>query len=91
MTEERRAYLRSRRPFTPGIGRVYTGAGSSGTYRCIDSWCREAILQNLRSGWTFLAHGIGCYADGAIDWDYSTGGSFAKMPEKEEGEVWRES
>lgn len=79
MTREK---LRTRRPFTPGIGRVYTGAGSSGTYRCIDSWYCEAVLQNIRSGWTFFAHGIGRYDDGTIDWDYSTGGSFLRKEEK---------
>ena len=86
MTEERRAYLRTRRSFTPSRGRVYTGANGSGTFRCIDSWYQEAVLQNIRSGWTFFAHGVGCYADGAIDWDYSTGGAFVKV---KEGESWQ--
>jgi hypothetical protein len=35
-----------------------------------------AILANIRSGWTFAAHGIHGHEDGRIDWDYSTEGRF---------------
>lgn len=36
----------------------------------------SAVFQNVNSGWTFTAHGLGIYNDLTIDWDYSTGGRF---------------
>ena len=78
MTREK---LRTRRPLTPTVGRIYRNE-AGGDFRCIDSWREEAVLQNIQSGWTFFAHGIGRYDDGTIDWDYSTGGSFMGKEEK---------
>lgn len=69
-----------REGFTPKTGEVYENQGG-GTYRCLwgrtGAGCREAKMQNVKSGWTFIAHGCGIYEDGRIDWDYSTGGHFA--------------
>ena len=36
-------------------------------------------MKNIKSGWTFMAHGIGIYIDSRIDWDYSTGGRFEEV------------
>lgn len=36
-------------------------------------------MVNVLSGWSFLAHGVGIYPDGRIDWDYSTDGRFTKF------------
>ena len=36
----------------------------------------NAELRNIRSGWTFTAHGTNMYEDGTIDWDFSTHGRF---------------
>ena len=33
-------------------------------------------MTNVKTGWTFRAHGIVQYEDGSIEWDYSTGGYF---------------
>ena len=38
----------------------------------------SAKLQNVVSGWTFTAQGVNMYADGTIDWDFSTDGHFVK-------------
>lgn len=62
-------------------GRVYTHRSLvAGKFRCIkgDSY---PVLQNIRSGWTLTAHGVGMYEDGTIDWDYSTNGRFTPLPE----------
>ena len=40
------------------------------------------VLQNLFTGWTFIAHGIILYHDGKVEWDFSTEGRF-------EEEVWQ--
>lgn len=75
-----RAYYDTRKPYNPKHGYIYTNEGG-GEYIC-QSWANQggvAIMQNTRSGWCFVAHGVGIYEDGQIDWDYSTGGSFAKV------------
>lgn len=38
----------------------------------------KATFERLSDGWTLIAHGVHFYEDGTIDWDYSTGGYFAK-------------
>ena len=51
--------------------------------KCIDDGKSGFIncyyVQNIKSGWTFYAHGVhiyeGQYVD-SIDWEYSTGGHF---------------
>ena len=77
MTKE---YRDSRKAFWPEAGGVYENEGG-GIFRCLklSSWNGTAQMQNVRSGWTFDAHGVGIYKDGLIEWDYSTGGFFAEM------------
>lgn len=71
---------KTRTPFSPEPGKVYELASPSGgrfycesrpSGRLFDAW-----MINVRSGWFFLAHGVGIYPDGRIDWDYSTAGQF---------------
>lgn len=83
MTEEKKAYYRSRQAFEPEAGGAYENEGG-GTFRCLKSyrWLYDrstAVMQNVKSGWTFTAHGIGIYKDGRIDWDYSTDGHFGEV------------
>lgn len=69
-----------RTPFTPEIGKTYENEGG-GTYRCLrreDDWT-SYTMQNVSSGWTLIAHGIGIYEDGKIDWDWSSGGHFEEV------------
>lgn len=68
----------NRKPFKPIQGNTYTNRGDANAkYLCIQD-CDLSIMQNVSSGWTFIAHGVGIYEDGTIDWDYSTGGHFRK-------------
>ena len=70
----------TRKSFTPGIGEVYALYGGKGQkYRVLGiEGMATAKLQGVTSYWTFIAHGIGRYDDGSIDWDFSTGGYFTK-------------
>ena len=72
-----REYRDSRKAFRPEVGGVYENQGG-GIFRCLKSGRDRSKMQNVRSGWTFQAHGVGVYADGRIDWDYSTGGVFVE-------------
>lgn len=61
-------------------GEVYHNRGG-GDFRCVTPpWMQypagEGRMQNVKTGWTFRAHGIVQYADGTIEWDYSTRGYF---------------
>ena len=76
-------YIRSRTPFSPEPGKIYENEGG-GRFLCEGRWhlARGAHwMINIVSGWRFLAHGCGIYADGRIDWDYSTDGRFETPPE----------
>ena len=65
-----------REKYIPKAGSIYENAGG-GSFKCIKtSYNGEALMRNIRSGWTFIAHGIGIYPDGKIDWDWSRGGAF---------------
>jgi hypothetical protein len=67
----------SRQPYTPKLGYFYLNQGDGATYKCIaKSFSDTYVFQNVRSKWTFEAHGIGMYKDLSIDWDYSTNGFF---------------
>jgi len=70
-----------RTKFTPERGKVYKNHGG-GEFQCLDSDPRfmpgDAFMKNTASGWSFKARGCGIYEDGTIDWDYSTGGFFAR-------------
>ena len=74
----KKEYYATRKPFHPEHGVVYENDGG-GMYECT-SWKNDdtdtALFRNVKSCWHFVAHGIGIYADGKIDWDYSTSGSF---------------
>lgn len=54
----------------PDTGLYYHGGGSSNT---------SAVMQNIKSGWTFTAKGIIQYVDGTIEWDHSVGGRFEEV------------
>ncbi len=70
-----------RTKFMPEQGKRYTNAGG-GTFLCLRSEPNgEAVMQNVKSLWTFEAHGCGIYEDGTMDWDYSTGGHFERFEE----------
>lgn len=72
-----KAYYESRKPFTPDFGEIYENEGG-GRYECIDREAthKRAMMQNVKTGWTFIAVRIGIYEDGKIDWDYQTDGAF---------------
>lgn len=75
-----------RTPFSPEVGQIYSLASESGgefyCERLQHGSAFNAWLVNVRSGWRFLAHGVGIYPDGRIDWDYSTDGRFTKFMEE---------
>lgn len=61
-------------------GEVYRNRNGK-DYRCMTLTCLpykegEERMQNVKTGWTFRAHGVQTYEDGTIEWDYSTGGYF---------------
>jgi len=68
-----------RKRFTPTPGITYRNEGG-GSYECISvsPFTGDACMRNIKSGWTFDAHGIGVYPDGSIDWDWSKNGYFAE-------------
>ena len=35
-----------------------------------------AYMERVKDGWSLTAHGVIQYADGAIEWNYSTGEHF---------------
>ena len=54
--------------------------GTASVYKCLSTNSDgTALLANVYSGWTFLAHDIVRYDDGSIEWGYSTGGHFAEV------------
>lgn len=75
--------LIGRTPFSPEVGKVYPLASTTGgLYLCQglrSSSMFDAWMVNVASGWAFLAHGVGIYPDGRIDWDYSTEGHFSSQ------------
>lgn len=50
------------------------------TYQCIaptdEPFC--AVMENVKSGWRFVAHRIVVYPDGYIEWACSTSGRFVR-------------
>ena len=70
-------FAKKREKFTPKAGEIYRNQGG-GTFRCLRSGYStgNATMQNVKSGWTFSAHGCGIYEDGTMDWDYSTSGTW---------------
>lgn len=63
-------------PFLPEVGAVYENHGG-GTFRCLrNKGGTTAVMQNVKSGWTFTAHECRRYGNGTIEWNWSTGGRF---------------
>lgn len=75
---DKRKYYKTRRRFQPEVGEIYENEGG-GRFECISAGPFTAIMRNEASDWTVVAHGLGIYQDGRIDWDYSTGGFFASF------------
>lgn len=62
--------------FIPKVGTTYRNK-DGGEYKCVGTKSSgDAWMQNMASGWTFLAHYIVMYDSGAIEWDYSSDGFF---------------
>lgn len=70
--------MKKRWKYDPETGEKYQAHGG-GEFVCLDARGRNAIMQNLKSGWTFLAHQVHVYKDGSIDWNWSTGGTFKEV------------
>ena len=64
-----------RQMITPEQGKIYKNKGG-GEFLCLRNYTYDAMMKNVKSGWTFMAHGVQQYEDGTIEWDYSTGGRF---------------
>ena len=64
-------------------GKVYQNRGG-GRYLCRKNLSTGAVVQSMGSGWTCIAHGTQIYADGTIEWDWSTQIGFAPLPEGKE-------
>lgn len=71
--------MRGREKFVPKVGAVYENHGG-GKFRCLRSYGYNADMQNVKSGWTFLAHVCRMYDTGKIDWEWSSGGRFLEVP-----------
>ena len=74
----------------PVAGQIYRSR-SGGEYRCTgntlymsDEQQRRALslgdhvayMERVKDSWSLSAHGVIQYADGTIEWNYSTGGHF---------------
>lgn len=68
-----------KRRFRPVPGETYENHGG-GVFRCLKVFGRRSrwsgVMQNIESGWTFVAKDILRYPDGRIEWMYSTQGHF---------------
>ncbi len=74
---------------TPEVDKIYENKGG-GTFKClsIDEEMslssngvsgKSAVMQNVTTGWTLLAHGVNLYENGKIDWEFSTQGRFEPL------------
>lgn len=65
--------------FDPIPGEIYDNHNGQ-TYQCIapagEPHC--AVMENVKSGWRFVAHRIHLFPDGCIEWGCSTSGRFAR-------------
>ena len=66
-------------------GMVYRLHGEKSQFECLHQLYGSFYspqhtyrLFNVKSGWSFIAHGVNMYEDGSIDWDFSTDGYFAE-------------
>lgn len=73
-----RLWLREKITLTHGKAYRLHGDTAGGEYICTSCGYagENAVLTRKSDGWTFVAHGVGQYEDGSVDWDYSTGGQF---------------
>lgn len=67
------------RPFTPVPGNFYDNHNGQ-TYQCIAFGPEpdSAVMENVKSGWRFVAHRIYQFEDGCIEWGCSTSGRFVR-------------
>ena len=72
-----RDFLESRKPFCPDYGEFYQALNGQ-VFECVDPAPKISgtILQNVKTGWRFVAKGVGIYENGKIDWDYSQSGHY---------------
>lgn len=76
--------MQNRPAFKPQYLSIYDNQGG-GTFRCVDRQPRQtgkswnAMMQNVKSGWTFMAKDIRIWSDGKIDWGWSVGGHFEEV------------
>lgn len=76
MNKHDRTYYDTRTTFHPIPGELYQNEGG-GLYRCIGHTSDGGhVFRNAASRWQCTCYGVGQYADGAIDWDYSLHGCF---------------
>ena len=45
-------------------------------WRAVNLGEHQAAMVRMSDGWSFTAHGLHQYEDGAVEWNYSTGGAF---------------
>lgn len=66
------------RPFCPVAGEVYDNRNGQ-SYLCLRVLSDQAAeMENLQSGWRFIAHRFYVWPDGYIEWGCSTSGRFVK-------------
>lgn len=65
--------------FNPVPGEFYDNVNGQ-TYQCIAPGedLYSAVMENVKSGWRFVAHRIVLYGDGFIEWGCSTSGRFVR-------------
>lgn len=63
--------------FVPEIGTIYLNRNGS-EFLCMAVRETGAVMERVSDGWTLTAHGLLMYADGTIEWDYSTGGRWTR-------------
>lgn len=65
--------------FNPVPGDFYDNRNGQ-TYQCIapagEPYC--AVMENVTSGWRFVAHRLYMFPDGYIEWGCSTSGRFVR-------------
>lgn len=71
---------------TPERGKVYENKGG-GSFRCLRGFNGDAIMVNIKSGWTFKAHDVRQYEDGTIEWGFSTGGHWETVEDGQHKEA----
>lgn len=63
-------------------GKVYQNRNGV-RYLCRNSWSTDALVQSMGSGWTCIAHEVQIYADGTIEWNWSTQLGFEPLPQEQ--------